>query len=306
MVMLGSCFAENMGNILQRLKFDISLNPFGIIYHPLPAAQNAERMITGKPYCADELRLHGELWHGFDHHGRFSHPDINVCLQRMNDELSRAHKRLMRADLLFVTFGTARAYRLKSDGRIVANCHKYPASDFEHFRSDADEICRIWTKCILNLREFNPDVKIIFTVSPIRHLSDGAHENQLSKSVLLTAVDRLIGETTGTGYFPAYEIMLDDLRDYRFYDEDMTHPNRTAVNYIWQRFTETYMTDNTRKLMKETEDIVKASEHRPIHRTSACRTFAAKYLEKIARLQPAIPQADFTKEIELFERMLDE
>jgi hypothetical protein len=298
--MTGSCFAENIGNKLHRLKYNISLNPFGIVYHPLPAAKNMERIISGKPYAEDELQLHQELWCSFDHHGRFSHPESRICIEQINTELQEARQRLSAANLLFVTFGTAWAYRRKADKRIVANCHKYPASEFERFRSDVDEIYEAWNATLTNLHPFNPNLRTVFTISPIRHLRDGAHENQLSKAVLLLAVDKLTRTSANIGYFPAYEIMLDDLRDYRFYDEDMAHPGTQAVNYIWQRFQECYMTKETQQLMKEVEEIVKAAAHRPIHRTSAYAAFAEKSLEKIAQLQQRLPQADFTKEIATF------
>ena len=305
-IMFGSCFAENMGRILQRLKFNITLNPFGIVYHPLPAARNLERMIAGKPYDARELQYRDGLWHSFDHHGRFSHPDADACLQQINGEMLHAREQSAKAKFLFVTFGTADAYRLKSNEYVTANCHKYPASEFERIRFGADEICDAWARCITTLRQFNPEIKIVFSVSPIRHLRDGAHESRLSKAILLMAVDRLIGLTGNADYFPAYEIVQDDLRDYRFYDESMTHPNASAVDYIWQRFRECYMTAGTQRLMKEVEDVVKASEHRPLHQTDACRAFAKKYPYKIECLRKIIPHADFSAETALFEKMLAE
>jgi len=295
-LILGSCFAENLGTRLKQLKFNVILNPFGIVYHPAPAAVQTERIITGKPYTADELQQHNELWHSFDHHGRFSNPDISACLERINRELQQAHNQLACLDWLFVTFGTAWAYRLKDNRRIVANCHKFPASGFERIRFGADEIYAIWMKTITRLRQFNPAIKVVFTVSPIRHLRDGAHENQLSKSTLLLAVDRINSELENTAYFPAYEIVLDELRDYRFYAEDMTHPNAVAINYIWQRFCECFMAEDTLQTMKMVEDIVKAAAHRPIHYTSEYRKFVAACLEKITKLKQQHPQLDFTEE----------
>ena len=300
-LMLGSCFAENIGNILKTNKFDITLNPFGVVYHPIPAAQNLDRIIAGKPYAENELLFHSELWCSFDHHGHFSHTDINACLRKINVELTRGRQQLAEAEWLFITFGTAWGYRLK-DGRVVANCHKYPASEFTRFRSDINQICDIWSDTIRKIKTFNPAIKIVFSVSPIRHLRDGAHENQLSKSTLLLAVERLNHETA-TGYFPAYEIMLDELRDYRFYNDDMTHPNSLAIKYIWQCFRGIYMTEDTCRIMKLVEEIVTASCHRPLHHTSGCRAFSSAYLEKIARLQERMPQLDFTREIEIFENI---
>jgi hypothetical protein len=293
-LMLGSCFAENLGARLQQLKFDVVLNPFGIVYHPAPAAHNLERIIAGQLYTKNELLYHNELWCSFDHHGRFSHPDASECLKQINAGLSRAHDVLARAKWLFITFGTAWAYRLKSSGRIVANCHKLPASGFERIRFDTDEIYAVWKETIDRLRQFNPAVKVVFTVSPVRHLRDGAHENQLSKATLLLAVHRLNRELADTAYFPAYEIVLDELRDYRFYSEDMTHPNSTAINYIRQRFCESYMTEDTLQTVKAVEDTVKAAAHRPIHHTSACRKFADSRLEQISKLKQQYPHLDFT------------
>jgi len=299
-LMLGSCFAENLGEWLRQLKFNVMVNPFGIVYHPAPAAYQLERIITGKSYTDNELYHHNELWHSFNHHGRFSHPDVLASLERINHELQLAHVQLARSNWLFVTFGTAWAYRMKRTGAIVANCHKLPSSDFERIRFDVDEIDTIWMETIEKLQQFNPVIKVVFTVSPIRHLRDGAHENQLSKSTLLLAVDRLNQKRENTGYFPAYEIVLDDLRDYRFYAENMTHPNAVAINYIQQRFCESYMDEKTLQIMKTVEEVVKAAAHRPLHQTSEYRKFAEKYHEKIVELKRQIPQIDFSEEIERF------
>jgi len=299
-LMVGSCFAENLGARLQQLKFNVIVNPFGIVYHPAPAAYQLERIITGKPYTEDELQQHNELWYSFDHHGRFSHTDILTCLERINHELEQAHEQLAHSNRLFVTFGTAWAYRLKHTGRIIANCHKLPSTDFDRIRFSVNEIQDIWIETIDKLLGFNPAIKVVFTVSPIRHLRDGAHKNQLSKSTLLLAVDYLNQKRENTGYFPAYEIVLDELRDYRFYAENMTHPNVVAINYIQQRFCESYMTEDTLQIMKTVEDIVKAVAHRPLHQTSEYRKFAEKYLEKIVQMKRQMPQLDFSEEIERF------
>ena len=301
LVMLGSCFAENLGALMKQLKFNIILNPFGIVYHPVPLAQNIERIISGKPYIVDELHQYNELWHSFDHHGRFSHTDASVCICKINDELQQTSEQLARSQWLFVTFGSAWAYRLKTTEQIVANCHKLPASDFERIRFDVHEICDIWKKTIAMLHQFNPDIKIVFTVSPVRHLRDGAHENQLSKSTLLLAIEQLNNQHTNTRYFPAYEIVLDELRDYRFYDENMTHPNDVAINYIWRRFCETYIDDGALQIMKTVESIIKASSHKPLHQTSERQKFTANYLEKIDELQRKMPFLDFSEERIFFE-----
>jgi hypothetical protein len=300
-VVMGSCFAENIGLQLQRLKCDLVLNPFGIVFHPLPLARNLERMIAATRYTKDELLCHQELWFSFDHHGRFSHTTADSCLHRINEELQQGHRQLRRAEWLFVTFGTAWAYRLKKEGIIVANCHKYTTSAFDRIKTEADEIYAIWEKTLARLHAFNPRAKVVFTVSPIRHLRDGAHENQLSKAALLLAVDRLCKTIPQTRYFPAYEIMLDDLRDYRFYAEDMVHPSPLAIRYIWQHFSNTFLTDDTVATMKEVESILKSVAHRPIHRHAMTRKFAADCLDRIKMLQQRLPQLDFTEEVQCLE-----
>ncbi|MDR3094630.1 MAG: GSCFA domain-containing protein [Bacteroidales bacterium] len=298
MLMAGSCFAENTGRMMQRLKFNAVLNPFGIVFHPIPLAQQLERLLSAKEYCADELRHDSDLWFSFDHHGRFSHPEQANCLALINDEFQQGWQQLAKAQWLFVTFGTAWAYQLKENGKIVANCHHYPASAFERIRTEADEICERWTATLTRLWEVNPAARVVFSVSPVRHLRDGAHENQLSKATLLLAVERL-NKNLNTGYFPAYEIMQDDLRDYRFYDEDMAHPNAIAIKYIWQRFCTTYLSDDAVRVMNKVDDIVKASEHRPIHHNEATRAFKNACFAKIAEMQKTYPQLDFSQETEL-------
>ena len=264
LTMLGSCFAENLGLRMEQLKFNISLNPFGIVYHPAPIAHSIERIISAKPYTVDDLEHHDGYWSSFDHHGKFSRSEAPACLEIINNTLQEAHNQLACSQWLFVSFGTAWAYRLKSTGKTVANCHKFLASHFERIRFQVDEIYDIWEKTISALRKFNPAIKIVFTISPIRHLRDGAHENQLSKSTLLLAVERLINEQEGITYFPAYEIVLDELRDYRFYDADMTHISPVAINYIWRRFCETYIADSAFPIMKKVEAEVKAAAHRKL------------------------------------------
>ncbi|MDR1666559.1 MAG: GSCFA domain-containing protein [Bacteroidales bacterium] len=300
-MMTGSCFAENIGQYMQRLKFNIVLNPFGIVYHPLPLARQLDRMIAAEPYRPEELCFHNGLWFTFDHHGRFAHPEQTTCLNGINAELALGHKQLTAARRLFVTFGTAGAYRLKENGKIVANCHRYPSDAFERFRSTPDEIHEQWITTVNRLRQVNPDIQIVFSVSPIRHLHHGAHQNQLDKATLLLATERLNRALPLTAYFPAYEIMMDDLRDYRFYDEDMTHPNSSAVKYIWQYFCNACLSEHTISTMKKVEDIVKASAHRPIHRNAATRSFAAAYLHKIKEMRQQFPFMDFSRETALFD-----
>ena len=302
-MMLGSCFAESIGNKLKQLKFNIAVNPFGIVYHPVPAAISLQRIIDGYLYNIDELREHNGLWFSFDHHGRFSQTEADTCITQINTELQMAREHLKQSSFLFVTFGTSWGYRLKDSGKIVANCHKIDASNFERINVDVDDIFDIWAVTAEKLRLFNPALQIVFTLSPVRHLGDGACRNQLSKARLLLAIERLNTEIDST-YFPAYEIVLDELRDYRFFAEDMTHPNNTAIDYIMQRFSECYMDAETVRTLKLVEDIIKAAAHRPIHNSVESQKFAAAFLEKIAALRKQFPALNFDEEKKKFASLI--
>ena len=293
-MMYGSCFAENLGDILFDLKFDVYINPFGIVYNPISIAQNIKRTISGKRYGFDEIRSSANgLFFSFDHHSKFSSSNLLDYIDIINTYLYISNGQLATAQWLFVTLGTAWAFRHKETGKIVANCHKLPASHFERILLQADEICDVWAETIAELQKFNPDIKTVFTISPVRHLRDGAHGNQLGKATLFLAVDKLIAEHKNTAYFPAYEIVMDELRDYRFYDEDMTHINPVAISYIWKRFCETYIDDSALPMMAQVNEINKAVAHEPIHITEDTKKFVEKYLKKIDELEEQAPTLYF-------------
>lgn len=262
-LMLGSCFTENIGEKLTYFKFDADINPCGIVYNPLSVAQALELLIEGKPFTGEELMHYDGKWLSLMHHGSFSSPDRETCLRQINERLTGAVERLKNIDTLVLTFGTAWVFRYKSDGRIVSNCHKIPAAEFERFRLEPEEIVAVYTTLIRRLREINPALRIIFTVSPIRHWKDGAHGNQISKSVLLLAIDRLVHGLENSYYFPSYEIVMDELRDYRFYAEDMLHVSPAAVDYIWERFRDTYIGKDALELMARIDKVNKTLSHRP-------------------------------------------
>lgn len=236
-LLLGSCFAENIGHLLVAHKFNVKINPTGILYNPVSIADALQTMSDRYQYTVNDIFRDGNLWHSFRHHSRFSHTDPELCIDGINRELKAGAEQLHRASWLLVTFGTAYVYSLRETGKVVANCHKLPASLFDRRRVGVDEMIRGWIPLIERLSDSNPELRIMFTVSPIRHLRDGAHENQLSKSVLLLFVDELCRMYPDRCiYFPSYEIVMDELRDYRFYDAGMTHPNEQAIRYIWERF----------------------------------------------------------------------
>ena len=263
LMMLGSCFAENMGSKFSYYKFDVDVNPCGIIYNPLSVANVLRLLVEGKRFEKNDLREVGGKWVSLFHHGAFSSADPDECLHRINDRLTKATGELRTLDLLVITWGTAWVYKYIPENIIVSNCHKIPSREFERSRLSVEDIVREYLVLIERLREINPGLRILFTVSPIRHWKDGAHGNQLSKATLLLAIDRLREEIQHVYYFPAYEIVLDELRDYRFYAEDMLHVSGFTVDYIWERFLYSFISPEVFGLMNQIGRINKGVAHRP-------------------------------------------
>jgi len=264
--MMGSCFVENISTKMSGAGFDIDVNPFGVTYNPLSLSQNLNRLMDDKPYTESELFRDKDLYHSFSHHSRFSGTNLSGTLEKINSRLEYSSAFLRKSTLLVITFGTAFVYRLRATGTIVSNCHKLPASLFIHERICLDDIVTEWNNLIERLKRFfAPGIKILFTVSPLRYLKDGFYENQLSKATLLLAIEKLIRENSDTYYFPSYEIMMDDLRDYRFYAEDLIHPSQQAIDYIWEKFSEAYFDKETQKIVREFESIEQALNHKPFY-----------------------------------------
>lgn len=262
-MLIGSCFAENMGMKLMENRFAVDCNPCGIVYNPESVAQVLERLMDERVVTPDELIWHEGKWMSWGHHGSFSASEREVCLEKMNARIYRGAEQLRRADVLLITFGTSWVYRHLQSGCVVANCHRFPERDFERFRLSVPEIVGLYERLLGQLERINPGVRVLFTVSPIRHWKDGAHGNQLSKSVLLLAIDELVKRRKRVYYFPSYEIVLDELRDYRFYAEDMLHVSGQAVDYIWSRFRDTFLSADALQVMRQVEKINKGLNHRP-------------------------------------------
>lgn len=277
-LLLGSCFADEVGEKMKAGGFDALVNPFGTLYNPASIAASLLRSISEREYTENGVELvHDDIqnvWHSWMHHSRFSSADRGELVQRLNAAMMQVSDFLREADVLIVTLGTAIIYRMKETGMLVANCHKQPDALFDRQRLSAYDIADQWQMLLQLLESINPKMKIIFTVSPIRHKRDGMHVNQISKGILLQAVDDLVGSDQASrqhssiggqrSYFPAYEIMLDELRDYRFYADDMIHPSPLAVEYIWQRFQDTYFSNKTKdSVAKATKDFAR-SQHRTI------------------------------------------
>ena len=306
MLFVGSCFSDNIGGILQRVKFPVMLNPFGVLYNPVSIARSVDFIVRKVMMEEDSLIFQNNLWHSFNFHGSFSGVDKQEVLQRCNDSIVRSHDFLKNAQYLFVTFGTAWVYELARDNQIVSNCHKLPSKEFNRYRLSVDAIVSDWSNLISQLQKFNPELKIIFTVSPVRHFKDGAHENQLSKSTLMLAIDDLIKLYTEAlvAYFPAYEIVNDELRDYRFYASDMVHVSDLGVQFIFERFKESFLSLSTIKCTKDVEGIVVAKEHRFLTDDKmSIKKFGASMLSKIEKLSNNYPYINFKPEYEYFKNL---
>ncbi len=303
--MLGSCFIENIGKQLVDNKFNVDLNPFGVLYNPQSIAQAIRILIGNRKFTTEDIFQHKGLYHSFYHHSSFSDTDIDKCISKICNRTEESSDNLRQADVLIITFGTAYIFRHKELDMVVGNCHKLPASEFDRYRLTIDNIVEDWKMLIDQLREINPLLQIIFTVSPIRHLKDGAHDNQLSKLTLLMAIDELCNYDSGCHYFPSYEIMLDELRDYRFYNEDMVHPSPLAIRYIWERFSETYISDEAHPIIEEWNKIYLALNHRPLNdQSDEYKHFLRQTLLKLKAFDEKYPYICCSEELSRLETLL--
>lgn len=290
LLLMGSCFAQSIGEKLAGAKFCTTVNPFGVLYNPSSIKKALERMLSGRMYDECDLFEYQGRWHSFEYHSSFSFETKEKTLKNMNEQLSVVAESVKNTDFLLFTFGTAWVYRLQESGEVVSNCHKLPAKMFIRLRLNVEEIVHDYKELITTLRKINPKVKVIFTVSPIRHWKDGANENNLSKAVLLLSVEALCKELEAVYYFPSYEIVLDELRDYRFFAEDMFHPSSQAIDYVWERFSETYFSVETKNLLKQIEKIRQSASHRPFAPdTEEYRKFVYQQLQIIAKLEQRYP-----------------
>jgi len=291
----GSCFVENIGQKLNRYLFNTCLNPFGIVYNPASLANQIKIILSGKIYTAKDLSYNGELFFSYDHHGEFNSTDEKDILFRINKNLQKARNYIKDSKFFFFTFGTAWIYKLKSNGNVVSNCHKQPSGIFERVRLTPEEIHKEFTDLIKELKKINPPAKFIFTVSPVRHLKDGAIENNLSKSILNVAVHNIVRDT-GSYYFPSFEIVYDELRDYRFYVRDMIHLSDVAIDFIWDKFANTFFTQNTSEIITRIEKIRRDLEHRSLFPdTASHKKFLASVQKKLELLKKEYPFLDITK-----------
>lgn len=302
-VMLGSCFAENIGQKLLRAKFDVDINPYGIVYNPISVAKVLMEILACKQYAEADVFSYGGLWHSFMHHGSFSCIDRGDCIEGINRRIRKAYEKLLSADCLILTFGTAYVYSL--DGVVVSNCHKLPEKRFQRSLASVGKLLSEMSEAVDRLFGINPAVKVICTVSPVRHMRDGFHNNQLSKSSLLLLSEELRGKYGDRFfYFPSYEIMMDELRDYRFYADDMLHPSQVAIDYVWSCFCKTFFSSATMALIGEFEKIRSGLQHRPLHPDSdEYRRFVNSLKEKIYAMSHQYVNLDFSREKEIVENL---
>ena len=273
-MLLGSCFAENMGEKFDYFKFQASTNPFGIIFNPVSLKKIIERSIQKNYFTENDIFFHNELWHCFEVHSELSNPDKDAFLESLNDLINSTNKLLNESTHIIITLGTSWVYRNIETNEIVANCHKVSQKQFAKELLPIETIVQSLESILFHVSILNPNCKFIFTVSPVRHVKDGFTENTLSKAHLIAAIHSVLNQKFSTSlelttqnniYFPAYEIMMDELRDYRFYAEDMLHPNQTAIDYIWIQFFENYVSESVFGLMNEICSIQKGLQHRPFN-----------------------------------------
>lgn len=302
-MLCGSCFTENIGTKLDYHKFKTLQNPNGILFNPVSIARSVTSYIENKQYKQDELFYFNDIWQSWEHHSRFSNVDQLVSLEMINASQKAAHAFLKNADWLMLTLGSAFVYELE-DKTVVANCHKVPTDKFNKRLLAVEEILSVLDNLIHRLFIFNPNLKIIFTISPVRHLRDGFVENNRSKAALIQAVHHLVDKFDKLFYFPAYELVIDDLRDYRFYAEDMVHPNYAATNYVWDKFKDAMMDEETITLLEKINDIQRARNHKPFNPSSAQhKKFLESYRQKTVQLQQQYPLLNLSEEIKFFEKM---
>lgn len=288
-VSLGSCFAENMGDKFQYFKFQNTINPFGIIFNPVSIEKIIHKAINEALFTEKDIFFYNDLWHCFDVHSDLSNSNKEDLLESLNGILKSTKQQLQEASHVIITYGTSWVYKNIESNDIVANCHKVPQKQFKKELLSVDEIKESLAKTIKLIYSVNPNCNIIFTVSPIRHIKDGFVENQRSKANLISAIHNVLNTEyckLNTEYFPSYEIMMDELRDYRFYAEDMLHPNQVAIDYIWKRFKETTISETAFSTMEEVENIQKSLSHKPFNPDSESHLkFESKLREKITKLE---------------------
>jgi hypothetical protein len=300
-MMIGSCFTEHIGQELMDLKFQVLQNPNGILFETASICRSLTSYLERKEYAESDLFQLNELWQSWDHHSRFSNPQLKDAVNYINKSQSNAYNFIYDADWLLITLGSSYVYRLKDQDRFVANCHKAPAKWFDKYLITIEEQVSWLDNIMHRLFHINPKLKIVFTISPVRHLRDGVIDNNRSKARLIESVHHLVNKFDRLFYFPAYELVVDVLRDYRFYDIDLAHPNYAATRFVMDNFADFAFDEPTRRLNQDIREIVTAARHRPIHpESSQHKAFLEKYYHKTLELSQQHPRLDFKRELSYF------
>jgi hypothetical protein len=301
LLLTGSCFTEHIGNYLQEVKFDVLQNPHGILFDPLSVSNSLVSYVQNKQYTETDLIYLNELWQSWQHHSVYSNINKDACLQNINESQNTAHSFLKKTKWLIITLGSSFSYRLIENNQPVANCHRAPAQIFRKHLLTIEETNTALDNCLFQLFHFNPDLRVIFTVSPVRHIRDGVVENNRSKARLIEVVHHLSNKFDRIHYFPAYELVIDVLRDYRFYDLDMVHPNYQATSYVLESFAEHCIDSPSRAIMQEVKKIVIARKHKPFQpETNAHKQFLQTHLLKTQELKSKYPFLNLDDELNYF------
>jgi hypothetical protein len=300
-MLCGSCFTEHIGQQLMDMKFDVLQNPNGILFDPLSVARSLISYLEPRIYQPEDLFFYQELWQSWNHHGLFSTTSQGSTLQGINRSQQAAHHFLKKTDWLIVTLGSAFSYHLKEKNQPVANCHRAPGDWFAKKLLTVEEMLANLDEAIHRMMDYNSQLQIIFTISPVRHIRDGVIENNRSKARLIEVVHQLVSKFNRTYYFPAYELVIDVLRDYRFFDKDLVHPNYVGTQYVMEKFMEYYVSADSRQLAEEIRKLLIARKHRPHHPdTDAHRQFIKEQYSKTVTLAGQFPLLDFKDELEYF------
>lgn len=293
-MLFGSCFSENIGETFKYYKFQTTVNPFGILFHPLAIENLITKAINKDYYSKEDLEFHNEQWCCLEAHSKLSTTSSAALLEVLNRQIEKAHNDLLNASHIIITLGTSWVYRHIASDKIVANCHKIPQKQFLKELLSVAQITESLEAIISLVKSVNPNITFLFTVSPVRHIKDGFIENTRSKSHLLAAIHQVIEPRAQRYYFPSYEIMMDELRDYRFYNPDMLHPNEVAINYIWEKFKTVWLTDDALKVLETVAAIQAKKAHRPFNPNSeAHQAFLSKLHLEIENLHKEFPHISF-------------
>lgn len=303
LLFIGSCFSGNIGNKFSERLFNTKINPFGVIFNPISIFKLIERSIDKKYFTEDDWIFRNEKWLNLDLHGELSFTNLEEALSISNNVLDQVNTFIKKSNYFFITFGTSWVYSFKERSQLVANCHKIPQKEFDKSLLTVHEITNYGNSVIKKVFEHS-NTKIVFTVSPVRHWADGAHNNNLSKSTLHLAVNEFL-KLDNTLYFPSYELVIDELRDYRFYDRDFNHPNQLATDYVWEKLSENWIAEKTNKDILEIERLISSANHRPFNISSdAHQKFITKTLSKLSMLKRQLSNLNFNELESLLSKQL--